>query len=130
VRHTTSAALRDERGLTLVELIIVMIVVAILALLTVTAFRGYRERAHDAAAKENLYIVLPAISGYFVDHDSYAGMTLTGLESEYNAGIDPTKYSFGSVPPSDTTYCIQSTSAGRTWRKNGPGAELEPQLCP
>jgi Tfp pilus assembly protein PilE len=116
--------------MTLVELIIVMILVAILVLIAVTAFRGYRDRANNAAAKENIYNVLPAISGYFVDHESYTGMTIAGLKAEYNAGINVGDYSLGSVPPSDTTYCIQSSSGDRTWRKNGPDADLEPQPCP
>jgi prepilin-type N-terminal cleavage/methylation domain-containing protein len=130
VRRTTSAALRDERGMTLVELIIVMMLVAILMLVAVSAFRGYRDRANNTAAKENIYTVLPAVSGYFVDHDSYAGMTLAGLKADYDSGINPAHYSLGSVPPTDTTYCIQSSSGDRTWRKNGPDADVEPQPCP
>jgi prepilin-type N-terminal cleavage/methylation domain-containing protein len=130
VRRITSAALRDERGMTLVELIIVMILVGILILLATTTFRGYRERANNTAAKENIYNVLPAVSGYFVDHSSYTGMTIAGLKATYNAGINPAHYSLGSVPPSDTSYCIQSSSGDRTWRKNGPSADLEPQPCP
>ena len=116
--------------MTLVELIIVMMLVAILMLVAVSAFRGYRDRANDAAAKENIYTVLPVISAYFVDHESYAGMNLAVLKSAYDAGINPARYALGSVPPTDTTYCIQSSSGDRTWRKNGPDADVEPQPCP
>jgi prepilin-type N-terminal cleavage/methylation domain-containing protein len=130
VRLATPAALRDERGFTLVELIIVMFVVGILMLMALTSYRGYRDRANDSTAKENVYTLLPAISVYFVDHESYENMTLAELKSDYNAGINVSKYSFGSVVPTDETYCIQSSSGDRTWRKYGPHAPLERQACP
>jgi prepilin-type N-terminal cleavage/methylation domain-containing protein len=130
VRRNTSAVLRDERGMTLVELIIVMILVAILILIAVSAYRGYRDRANNAAAREKIYNILPAVSGYFVDHESYVGMTIAGLKADYDGGINVADYSLGSVAPSDTSYCIQSSSGDRTWRKSGPAAELEPQPCP
>ena len=130
MRQHVSAALRDTRGFTLVELIIVMIVVAILMLAALSSYLGYRNRANDSAAKENVYNALPAISAYYVDNDSYSGMTLAGLKATYNGGLDVGLYSFGSVMPNATTYCIQSSSGGRTWRKNGPHGDLESQACP
>jgi prepilin-type N-terminal cleavage/methylation domain-containing protein len=130
VRQANPAALRDERGFTLVELIIVMIVVAVLIVIALSSYRGYRERANDVAAKENVYNALPAVSAYYVEHESYAGMTLAELKSSYNAGMNLSQYSLGSVAPTDATYCLESSSGNRVWRKNGPEAALERQSCP
>jgi prepilin-type N-terminal cleavage/methylation domain-containing protein len=108
------AVLRDQRGMTLIELVIVVIVLAILLMVATASYASYRERASDSAAQSNLYGI----------------MTIEVLKARYDAAIDPTLYSFGSVPPTATTYCIQSSSGDRTWRKNAPSAELERLPCP
>jgi prepilin-type N-terminal cleavage/methylation domain-containing protein len=130
VRLITPAALRNERGFTLVEILVVLIVIGILLGAALTTYVGYRDRAHNTAAQENIHRIMPAIHGYFVDHDSYSGMTLANLKVQYDAGIDPADYSFGSVLPSQSTFCVHSSTSGRTWRKNGPTASFEPQACP
>jgi prepilin-type N-terminal cleavage/methylation domain-containing protein len=130
MRQAAPAALRDERGFTLIEILIVVIVIAVLSAIAVSSYLGYRNRAHDAAAQEKVHQIVPAVHAYFVDHDSYTGMTIAGLRSSYDSAIDPAEYSLGTVPPTDSSYCIQSSSEGRTWRKNGPTASLEPQACP
>jgi general secretion pathway protein G len=122
--------LRDERGFTLIEILVVIIVISILSMLALSAFIGYRERAHDAAARENIHRIVPSIQGYFVDHDSYAGMTIAALTTSYDSAINPALFSLGSVAPTQSTYCVQSSSGGRTWRKNGPTAAFQSQACP
>jgi type IV pilus assembly protein PilA len=126
----TSAVLRDERGMTLVEMVIVVIVLGILVAIATASYMGYRERANDSAAQSNIYALVPSIQAYFVDHESYSGLTLDILKTSYDGGIDPGRYSFGTVAPAEGTYCVQTSSGGRTWRKNGPSADLERQPCP
>jgi type IV pilus assembly protein PilA len=117
--------------MTLVEMVIVVIVVGILLAIAISSYLGYRERANDSAAQSSLYVLFPSIQAYYVDHnESYSGMTFAELKANYDSGIDPARYSFGSVPPANGTYCVQSSSGDRTWRKNGPTAELERQACP
>jgi type IV pilus assembly protein PilA len=126
----TFAVLRNQRGLTLVELLVVLIVLAILLSLATASYLGYRERANDSAAQSNIHGLVPSMQAYFVDQETYTGMTLDLLKANYDAAIDPALYSFGSVAPAGTAYCVQSSSGGRTWRKNGPSAALERQPCP
>jgi prepilin-type N-terminal cleavage/methylation domain-containing protein len=130
VRLATPAALRDERGFTLVELLVVVILIAVLSLLAFSSYLGYRDRAHDAAAQENIHRLVPAIQGYFVEHESYSGMTIARLTTDYDTALDPAVFSLGTVAPTQSTYCVQSTSSERTWRKTGPTAALERQPCP
>jgi type IV pilus assembly protein PilA len=127
---TLFARLRDERGMTLIELVIVIIVIAILIAFATSSYLGYRERANDSAAQSNIYNLVPSIQGYYIDHDSYAGMTLDGLKASYDSAIDPALYSFGSSAPTESTYCVHTSSGGRTWRKNGPVADVERLSCP
>jgi prepilin-type N-terminal cleavage/methylation domain-containing protein len=122
--------MRDQRGMTLIEIVIVMIVIAILLVIAASSYLGYRERASDSAAQANIHGIVPSIQGYYVDHESYTGLTLEILKAEYDSAIDPSRYSFGTSPPAGDTYCVQTTSGGRTWRKNGPAAEPERLPCP
>jgi type IV pilus assembly protein PilA len=130
MRQAVSAARRDQRGFTLVEILVVVIVISILSTLAVATYLQYKERASDHTAKENINRILPAVHGYFVEHDTYSGMTIAGLAANYDSAVTSALFSLGSVAPTDTTYCIQSTASGRTWRKNGPTAALESQPCP
>jgi Tfp pilus assembly protein PilE len=116
--------------MTLIEIVIVVIVLTALLLIAVSSYMGYRERASDTAAQSNIYQLVPSIQAYYLDHDSYSGMTLAGLKAEYDAAIDPGRYTFGSALPTESAYCVQTSSGGRAWRKNGPMADLERQPCP
>lgn len=122
---------RDARGMTLVELVIVMTIIAILLAVTVASYLGVREQADHSAAEANVRVVLPAITAYYVDHRTYATMTLAALKADYDRGLDPAKYSFGSPGNlTDESYCVESTSGDETYRKAGPSVDIVPGSCP
>jgi len=121
--------LRGQKGFTLIEMMIVVNILGILMLVAMPAYMSMRGRAEDGANKGNVRSVLPLIDAYFQDNNSYSGMTLAGLQTTYDQGLEVSKYALASV--SDTTYCIQSpaTVGSHTWRKNGPGALFEKDHC-
>jgi prepilin-type N-terminal cleavage/methylation domain-containing protein len=121
---------RDERGFTLIELMIVLIIVGILTMIALPSYFAFRNRANDAAAKSNVAVIANTISAYYQDNKTFVGMTLAGLKSTYDQSIDASKYVLPSPDLSATGYCVQSTSATRTWRKDGPAAQLENLVCP
>jgi hypothetical protein len=53
-------------------------------------------------------------------------MTVSLLQA-YDSAIVPTKLSI--VTATSVTYCVQSTVGGRTWNKNGPGADIVTGVC-
>lgn len=60
------------RGLTLVELIIVVAIVGVLAILGVPAYRGHVLRSHRLEATAALLAVAAAQERFYVQHNSYS----------------------------------------------------------
>ena len=58
-------------GFTIVELLIVIVVIAILAAISIVAYNGIQERARDSQRKSDLSAIAKAMSLYKVDHGGF-----------------------------------------------------------
>jgi type IV pilus assembly protein PilA len=96
---------RDEKGFTLIELMIVIAIIGILAAIAIPQFSAYRNRAHNAAALSDLKNAITAQEAYFVDTQHYV-----------DAG--------GSIGPADLPSAhILSDRYGVRVTKNAAGTE-------
>ena len=62
---------KHKRGFTIVELLIVLVVIAILAAITIVAYNGIQARGRDARRKTDVANIEKAMEVYYSDHGSY-----------------------------------------------------------
>ena len=60
---------QQQKGFTIVELLIVIVVIAILAAISIVAYNGIRDRARDSANMNNASALTKAIEMYKIDND-------------------------------------------------------------
>ena len=128
-----SSYARTERGFTLVDLLIVLILIGILTAIAAPAYIKFVRRANDASAAANIRALLPAVSAYKADNDDtggFASMTIGGpaglksYDKELN-GWDAARGTGVTVlSKSADDYCIKSVSGGATYYQDGPGKPI------
>ena len=76
---------RDEKGFTLIELMIVIAIIGILAAIAIPQFAAYRERAYSSALKSDAHSYANAQEAYYADEDTYCGTVATLEQADYGA---------------------------------------------
>jgi type IV pilus assembly protein PilA len=121
------ATSESQGGFTLIELLVVVIIIGILLAIAIPSYLKFRDRANESAAKANVRAAIPGVEAYFSDNNTYANMTPDVLRASYDAGIKNITIPAASL--SGTSYCVQSSVGGKTYRKVGPGGDIEAAAC-
>jgi type IV pilus assembly protein PilA len=103
--------IRDTRGFTLVELLVIVLMVGILAMIALPTFLGQRDKGYDVDAKTMVHTALVALETHETDNNTF-NATRADLEA-----IEPTigEASPGfSVSGTDTTFTITEHSVSGT----------------
>jgi type IV pilus assembly protein PilA len=133
---------RDDKGFTLIELMVVVLIIAILIAIAIPTFLGMRRRAQDRAAQSNLRNAMTAAKAAFTDNETYVGFnaaagTATEPSLAWIDGNGPTAsgrqvavdtaeitqsyVKLGALSASGTYFCIQENAGvngfgeGTTW---------------
>ena len=89
-------SLKNEKGFTLVELMVVLIIIGILASVAISKFSGAKVRAYDANAQSTLHYIFKACKNYWTLNNSSNSCSISTISSP----------EFGYTPPSDIQIVI------------------------
>jgi prepilin-type N-terminal cleavage/methylation domain-containing protein len=101
---------REERGVTLVELLVVLIIIGLLAAIVIAAFTNQQDKAHDADAKTHARSAQTAMESFYVDQKTYAGVTRADLEEQQTSLRDATSLAIVTATSNEYEIEVVSTS--------------------
>jgi len=94
--------IRASRGFTLVELLIVIVVIAILAAITIVAYGGVTSRANTSAAQQDVSSVAERLKTYQADNGNYpSNLAAIGVSDPSNGHYTYDNYG--------DTFCVAAT---------------------
>jgi prepilin-type N-terminal cleavage/methylation domain-containing protein len=115
----------NEKGFTLIELMIVIAIIGILAAIAIPQFSAYRQRSYNSAANADLRNAATAQEAYYVDSMTYTSAVgnLIGTYGLYlSQGVV-----FNVIRGNTSTYHMEAyhTSGSRTYSITGPGGSVQ-----
>ncbi len=116
---------KNEKGFTLIELMIVIAIIGILAAIAIPQFSAYRKRSYNASANADLRNAATAQEAWYVDNARYCN-TITLLTGTY--GLYTSKdVVFLNTAGDQFSYHMESyhTSGDRTYTIQGPGGSVQ-----
>lgn len=114
--NDASRSVRRVRGFTIVELLIVIVVIAILAAITIVAYNGAQNRAMDARRMQDFSEMEKALRLYAVDNNSFPASVPNPGSSTWEVSTDPGF--LGSLNAYDDSHVFadpRNTSTSRYW---------------
>lgn len=94
----------NRKGFTIVELLIVIVVIAILATITIVAFNGIQERANETAVRSDVRSLQQKMEIFRVDNGRYP-TTVAELNSLDSAQVSRNSYQLGR---NNLYYCVMN----------------------
>ena len=89
INQTNDKHGRTEHGFTIVELLVVIVVIAILAAITIVAFNGIQQRARDSQRSADIATIAKALEIYYLDQGGYPAGQCT-INCSINGGWSTT----------------------------------------
>lgn len=126
-RRIDMVMLKNCRGFTLIELVVVSVIVAILAAAVFTILPGNVREARRAEGEAGIMSLTAAMQRYYLDYNTYnhTGKSTTGavgdthpLVNDYHADINTKYFDFQIESADGSSFTIAATSKGFTHSSN------------
>ena len=101
--------IRSKSGFTIVELLIVIVVIAILAAISVVTYTGIQQRARDSQRKSDLDYIAKALENNYLLHGAYTQPEILCTDSsngEQNTGCSQTYANYGDWAPNSNLHTL------------------------
>jgi prepilin-type N-terminal cleavage/methylation domain-containing protein len=122
----TKLANRDEKGFTLIELMIVIAIIGILAAIAIPQFSAYRKRAFNASAESDVRNLATAQEAYYVDFSKYTGdTTALGTFGYMQSNNVSASMAINGDAQSYTISAFHTAGGDHTYTLAGPGGVIE-----
>jgi prepilin-type N-terminal cleavage/methylation domain-containing protein len=99
--------LKNKKGFTLIELMIVVAIIGILAAIAIPNFMNYQCKARQSEAKSNLGAIRVAQETYMAENNTYAA-DIVNLSWETKG---ETEYTYSITSADSTSFTAQATAA-------------------
>jgi prepilin-type N-terminal cleavage/methylation domain-containing protein len=121
-----------ERGFTMIEILVVLLIIAVLAMIAIPLFVNQRSKAHDAEAKTAVTVAAGAMEVYHQDHNTFAGADVAALVDiepslaqapGLDVDADDAGYTLSAKSKSNVQYTMEHTltTTERTCQPAGHG---------
>jgi len=115
---------KNEKGFTLIELMIVIAIIGILAAIAIPQFSAYRKRSYNSSAQSDVRNLATSQEAYYVDESTYASTysRLTGTSYGYMQSGNVTVVVTGDAD--NYTITGYHSSGDQTYTLTGPGGTI------
>jgi len=116
---------KNEKGFTLIELMIVIAIIGILAAIAIPQFSAYRTRSFNAASQADLRNAGTAQEAYYVDNQTYCATVGTLTGGTYGLYLsENVEMTISAATGTGYSMTAYHSKGNKTFELNGPGGSV------